>query len=161
MQDADYPGIVPYSRSRAMFSGDLELEERSVRGSLVVGLSDKDIRLLDFFEGNVSTDLSTRWQPKILIIIMVGIYARTGHRPPTGSLGGSRRHRSSRSGTERSSPAASTKRARDAAGGEHLCVVPATIRATTEAMDIRGIYRGECMEMDRLCISRQPGLHRG
>jgi hypothetical protein len=42
-----------------MFSGGLELEEKSVRGSLVVGLSDKDIRLLDIFEGNVSTDLST------------------------------------------------------------------------------------------------------
>ena len=42
-----------------MFSGDLEPEERSVRGSLVVGLSDEDVRLLDFFEGNVSTDLLT------------------------------------------------------------------------------------------------------
>ncbi|KAF9223653.1 hypothetical protein BS17DRAFT_781006 [Gyrodon lividus] len=52
---ADYPGIVPYSQSRAMFDHDLEPEARSVRGSLVVGLSSEDIRLLDIFEGNEYT----------------------------------------------------------------------------------------------------------
>lgn len=31
-----------------------------MRGSLVVGLSDKDMRLLDIFEGDVSTNLSTQ-----------------------------------------------------------------------------------------------------
>ncbi|KAF9243516.1 hypothetical protein BU15DRAFT_86460 [Melanogaster broomeanus] len=55
IRDADYPGIVPYSRSRAMFDHDLELEDRCVRGSLVIGLSDEDIRLLDIFEGNEYT----------------------------------------------------------------------------------------------------------
>lgn len=39
-----------------MFSGDIEPEETSVRGSLVVGLSDEDMRLLDIFEGDVSTN---------------------------------------------------------------------------------------------------------
>ncbi|KIJ57819.1 hypothetical protein HYDPIDRAFT_103800 [Hydnomerulius pinastri MD-312] len=52
---ADYPGIVAYAQSRAMFDHDLELEERCVRGSLVTGLSDDDIRLLDIFEGNEYT----------------------------------------------------------------------------------------------------------
>ena len=45
-----------------MFSGDLALEERSVRGSLVVGLSSEDIRLLDLFEGDVRANLSTQQQ---------------------------------------------------------------------------------------------------
>ncbi|KAF8558149.1 hypothetical protein OG21DRAFT_1290707 [Imleria badia] len=52
IKGADYPGIVHYSQSQAMFSRDLKLEERSVRGSLVVGLSDEHIRLLDIFEGD-------------------------------------------------------------------------------------------------------------
>lgn len=43
-----------------MFSSDLEPEERAVRGSLVVGLSDEDMRLLDIFEGDVSTNLLYR-----------------------------------------------------------------------------------------------------
>lgn len=43
-----------------MFSNELEPKERAVRGSLVVGLSDEDIRLLDIFEGNVSTNLLYR-----------------------------------------------------------------------------------------------------
>ena len=37
-----------------MFDRDLNLEEKSVRGSLVTGLSKEDVRLLDIFEGNVS-----------------------------------------------------------------------------------------------------------
>jgi hypothetical protein len=52
--------MVPYSRSREMFRDDLEPEERYVRGSVVVGLSDKDMKALDIFEGNVSANLSTR-----------------------------------------------------------------------------------------------------
>lgn len=43
-----------------MFSEDLAPEERSVRGSLVAGLSDQDMRLLDIFEGNVGTGQLTR-----------------------------------------------------------------------------------------------------
>lgn len=37
-----------------MFDHDLNSEEKSVRGSLVTGLSDADVRLLDIFEGDVS-----------------------------------------------------------------------------------------------------------
>ncbi|KAG2131355.1 hypothetical protein DEU56DRAFT_814097 [Suillus clintonianus] len=55
VKNEDYPGILPYSRSRAMFDHDLNPEERSVRGSLVTGLSEEDIRLLDIFEGNQYT----------------------------------------------------------------------------------------------------------
>ena len=53
-------------------------------------------------------------------MIMVGICARTGHRPPTGSLGGSRRYRGNRSGTEISTPGTPTKRAKNTTGSEHL-----------------------------------------
>ncbi|KIK97759.1 hypothetical protein PAXRUDRAFT_135635 [Paxillus rubicundulus Ve08.2h10] len=53
---ADYPGIVPYSRSRGMFDHELEFEAKSVRGCLVIGLTSEDMRLLDIFEGNVSVD---------------------------------------------------------------------------------------------------------
>ena len=38
-----------------MLDHDLEPEDRSVRGSLVIGLSKADIDSLDVFEGNVST----------------------------------------------------------------------------------------------------------
>lgn len=37
-----------------MFDRDLSPEEKSVRGSLVTGLSESDVRLLDVFEGDVS-----------------------------------------------------------------------------------------------------------
>ncbi|EIW84373.1 hypothetical protein CONPUDRAFT_142687 [Coniophora puteana RWD-64-598 SS2] len=49
---ADYPGIVPYKNSRSMFSRELTEEERSVRGTMVTGLTERDIRLLDVFEGD-------------------------------------------------------------------------------------------------------------
>ena len=42
-----------------MFSGDLTFEERSVRGLLVTGLSDGDIKLLDVMEGDVSNPFRT------------------------------------------------------------------------------------------------------
>ncbi|KAG9315189.1 hypothetical protein JVU11DRAFT_4317 [Chiua virens] len=51
----DYPGIVPYAQGRTMFDEDLDLQDRSVRGSLVTGLSAQDMRLLDTFEGNEYT----------------------------------------------------------------------------------------------------------
>lgn len=38
-----------------MLDHDLEPEDRSVRGSLVIGLSKADIDSLDVFEGNVGT----------------------------------------------------------------------------------------------------------
>jgi hypothetical protein len=55
VKNEDYPGILPYSQSREMFDHDLNSEEKSVRGSLVTGLSDEDVRLLDIFEGNQYT----------------------------------------------------------------------------------------------------------
>lgn len=42
-----------------MLDHDLEPEGRSVRGSLVLGLSKADIDCLDVFEGNVGTPFST------------------------------------------------------------------------------------------------------
>ncbi|KII87642.1 hypothetical protein PLICRDRAFT_42147 [Plicaturopsis crispa FD-325 SS-3] len=55
IQHADYPGIVPYTKSRALFNRELDAEERSVRGTLVTGLTASDIALLDVFEGNEYT----------------------------------------------------------------------------------------------------------
>jgi len=49
---ADYPAVVPYSQSSAMFDRELSPEEKSVRGSLVTGLSESEVRLLDIFEGD-------------------------------------------------------------------------------------------------------------
>ena len=45
--------MLPYEKSRALFDRDLNLDERSVRGNLVVGLSHTDIELLDVFEADV------------------------------------------------------------------------------------------------------------
>ena len=42
-----------------MLGHDLEPEDRSVRGSLVLGLSKSDIGFLDVFEGSVGTSLPT------------------------------------------------------------------------------------------------------
>jgi hypothetical protein len=50
---ADYPGLLPYTKSRALFDADLDMEQRSVRGTLIQGLSQADIDFLDVFEGNV------------------------------------------------------------------------------------------------------------
>lgn len=55
VKNEDYPAILPYSQSREMFDHDLDFEEKSVRGSLVTGLSEEDVRLLDIFEGNQYT----------------------------------------------------------------------------------------------------------
>jgi hypothetical protein len=50
-----YPGVLPYSKSEAFFDKPLDKDERSVRGSLVTGLSESDMKLLDYFEGDVSS----------------------------------------------------------------------------------------------------------
>jgi len=52
IKHADYPAVIPYSKSKGMFSRELSAEERSVRGSLIFGLSESDMRLLDIFEGD-------------------------------------------------------------------------------------------------------------
>ena len=54
VQFCDYPGVLPYERSKHLFDHELSEDERSVRGNVVVGLSDRDVELLDVFEGNVS-----------------------------------------------------------------------------------------------------------
>ncbi|KAL4248068.1 Protein AIG2-like protein [Abortiporus biennis] len=53
---ADYPAMIPYSRSKPLFKGkELPAEERCVRGTLVTGLNDEDVALLDTFEGDEYT----------------------------------------------------------------------------------------------------------
>ena len=53
-QWAEYPGIVPYAQSRILCNRELGLEEKSVRGVLVKGLTHTDMIILDLFEGPVS-----------------------------------------------------------------------------------------------------------
>ncbi|KAH9850314.1 hypothetical protein C2E23DRAFT_836025 [Lenzites betulinus] len=59
IKHADYPAVIPYSDSRILFEesgrGDLSPEDRTVRGTLVQGLNDRDISLLDLFEGDEYT----------------------------------------------------------------------------------------------------------
>jgi len=55
VKEADYPALLPYSKSQAMFNRKLSPEEKSVRGSLVSGLSESDMRLLDIYEGDEYT----------------------------------------------------------------------------------------------------------
>ncbi|KAL1949438.1 hypothetical protein VTO73DRAFT_8319 [Trametes versicolor] len=59
IQYADYPAVIPYSKSRSLFldsgRGELSPEERTVRGTFVQGLNDRDVALLDLFEGNEYT----------------------------------------------------------------------------------------------------------
>jgi hypothetical protein len=52
-QGETYPAIIPYSKSREAFDHDLGPEGRCVRGTLVTGLTTKDIDQLDLFEGEV------------------------------------------------------------------------------------------------------------
>ncbi|KAI0028989.1 hypothetical protein K488DRAFT_57368 [Vararia minispora EC-137] len=52
VKDADYPGIVPYKRSKKLIGRELSFDEKSVRGTLVSGLTASDMHLLDVFEGN-------------------------------------------------------------------------------------------------------------
>ncbi|KAI9511123.1 hypothetical protein F5148DRAFT_1274448 [Russula earlei] len=50
---ADYPAILPYERSKTTLLGrELTAEERSVRGTLVAGLTARDVMYLDVFEGD-------------------------------------------------------------------------------------------------------------
>ncbi|KAI0342813.1 hypothetical protein BDW22DRAFT_1357337 [Trametopsis cervina] len=54
---ADYPGVIPYDKTRELLQSsglkpDLPPEERTVRGTVVTGLSAKDVQLLDYFEGD-------------------------------------------------------------------------------------------------------------
>ncbi|KAF8635179.1 hypothetical protein AX15_000511 [Amanita polypyramis BW_CC] len=48
----EYPAILPYEKGGKLFDRELELEERCVRGTLVIGLTSANIRKLDVFEGN-------------------------------------------------------------------------------------------------------------
>jgi len=84
----DYPGVLPFERARTLFKRDLTLEEKSVRGMLVSGLSDKDMYALDVFEGSVSvlycppghSEQSLPWPWKII----TGISQANDSSPPPG-----------------------------------------------------------------------------
>lgn len=53
----DYPAVVDNSAARAVMGRDLSEEEGRVKGCLVQGLTDEDVKFLDSFEGDVSTGI--------------------------------------------------------------------------------------------------------
>ncbi|KAF9485203.1 hypothetical protein BDN70DRAFT_679573 [Pholiota conissans] len=55
VKGADYPGVLPFKRGEKLFTHTLSREERSVRGTLVKGLTEQDIKYLDEFEGTEYT----------------------------------------------------------------------------------------------------------
>lgn len=63
VKGADYPGLLPVSRGRALFNRDLTREECCVRGTVVKGLTTQDVELLDIFEGSEYTRESVRVHP--------------------------------------------------------------------------------------------------
>lgn len=60
--DADYPAVVSAAAGSAILGRELTPLESSVRGTLVTGLTAKDVEFLDEFEGDVSTN-SFGWRP--------------------------------------------------------------------------------------------------
>lgn len=50
--------MLPASRGRALVTRALTLEECSVRGTVVKGLTTQDMKRLDAFEGSVSLHIS-------------------------------------------------------------------------------------------------------
>ncbi|KAK0469649.1 uncharacterized protein EV420DRAFT_1495889 [Desarmillaria tabescens] len=55
VKSEEYPGVIPFSRGQALFGRELTQEDKCVRGTLVHGLTNMDILLLDIFEGTEYT----------------------------------------------------------------------------------------------------------
>ncbi|TRM64714.1 hypothetical protein BD626DRAFT_489686 [Schizophyllum amplum] len=51
----DYPAVVPYANGRTLFTHELTQDERCVRGTLVRGLTARDLARLDAFEDDEYT----------------------------------------------------------------------------------------------------------
>jgi len=60
--------VVPYTKSRILLGTDLDFEQRSVRGTLVQGLTEADIEYLDVFEGDEYTRETVRVHPLEAIV---------------------------------------------------------------------------------------------
>ncbi|CAA7267028.1 unnamed protein product [Cyclocybe aegerita] len=60
---ADYPGVIPFDKAKCLFEHSLTQGEKSVRGTLVTGLTAKDIYALDVFEGSEYTRESVPAHP--------------------------------------------------------------------------------------------------
>ncbi|EIN10901.1 hypothetical protein PUNSTDRAFT_64285 [Punctularia strigosozonata HHB-11173 SS5] len=52
---ADYPGVLPYEKSRQLLGDGISEDDKCVRGTLVAGLTPSDISFLDVFEGDEYT----------------------------------------------------------------------------------------------------------
>lgn len=80
IKGADYPAIVPYSLSRSLFDHDLDEDQKSVRGSLISGLTDEDVRLLNVFEGDEYT-----WE--VVVAYPLGPLISLCDVPPANTMG--------------------------------------------------------------------------
>ncbi|KAI0635850.1 hypothetical protein C8Q77DRAFT_1099974 [Trametes polyzona] len=91
IQRADYPGVVPYSQSQALFRssgrGDLAPAERTVRGTFVQGLNERDVALLDLFEGDEYVRETVAVHP---LGPLTPLASTADHRAPVSSAPGSK-----------------------------------------------------------------------
>ncbi|KIJ54490.1 hypothetical protein M422DRAFT_240557 [Sphaerobolus stellatus SS14] len=63
VKGCDYPAMVPYDQAKSLFNRDLTQDEKSVRGTVVQGLTEEDVRLLDIFEGDEYTSETVSVSP--------------------------------------------------------------------------------------------------
>ncbi|KAF8905110.1 hypothetical protein CPB84DRAFT_1960658 [Gymnopilus junonius] len=89
VKGCDYPGIIPFDKGVRIINKPLTREERSVRGTLVTGLTDEDIVYLDRFESDVGIhekDSASASTWSILGIIHRCRCTRAGTPPPLPSF---------------------------------------------------------------------------
>ncbi|KAF9065592.1 hypothetical protein BDP27DRAFT_1331798 [Rhodocollybia butyracea] len=69
---ADYPGLVPWPKAQSLFDRELTQDERCVRGTLVTGLTKKDMVRLDNFEGDEYSRRNISVHPLQPLIDIIG-----------------------------------------------------------------------------------------
>lgn len=68
--------MIPYDQAKKILKRDLSRDECCVRGSLVSGWTEDDLRFLDTFEGDVGK-LMSQQKPKA-DVLLAGIYKECG-----------------------------------------------------------------------------------
>lgn len=142
-QHADYPAVIPYSKSKSLFNRELSPEDKSVRGSLVTGLSESDVQLLDVFEGDVRP-LPSPTCSTLTYSGYTGVYTRSRARAPHLPLQHPRP----------ASPWGPSKSIHPGGGPTHALPVhtaPAHPRAHIRMVPARAAARAAPVELRRLC----------
>ncbi|KIK63040.1 hypothetical protein GYMLUDRAFT_72273 [Collybiopsis luxurians FD-317 M1] len=63
VKNADYPGLLPIAIGQKLLDRELAAEERCVRGTLITGLTARDMNFLDYFEGPQYTRRNVQVHP--------------------------------------------------------------------------------------------------